>query len=161
LKKGKRKPAPIKDKVLRLSIDLGNALTSLVDREEDKDRILKEFSRLKDGLERAYFSIVNPSVIARDQKWISYYYWFEVERRPRYIEIFKGKRPIKEGLEDYRGYVVLEEGGYVTASSVCEWMGLDYGQGAATRYLWNYLNKVADKWGVENPGMTYDDWMGT
>jgi len=152
----KLKVAEIKGKTWRYIITLRDTLSHLVKTEEDKEKLGEEFKKLIEILDKEYRLIVNPSIIWRDKKWILARYWDKREKREYSVEVFKNKFPTKEGLQDYRGYVVLEEGGIEKGSTVCRDMGIEWGDNSAPRYLWNYLNKIADEKGVEEPEVTYE-----
>ena len=85
-------------------------------------------------------------------------YWDKKDKHEYIVEVFKNKIPMKEGLKDYRGYKVVLNGSFEKGSTVCEFMGIDWGMDSATRYLWHHFNKIANENGVEEPDETYESW---
>ena len=157
--KGESKIAEIKGKTWRNIIKLRDALSYLLKTEEDKGKLGEEFKNLIEILNKAYRSIVNPSVIKRDVKWVMARYWDEKDEHEYIVEVFRNKYPTREGLRDYKGYAVVLDGSIEKGTVTCELIGIDWGDDSAPRYLWNYLNKIADEKGVENPYETYEDLL--
>ena len=166
------KVATLKFEAVRRIIELRNALMDAAGQENLKENVRNLFNGLmKDFLER-YYTVVREiqimgqvaqkglSPIARDEKWIGAWVWDEGEEW--YLEVFKGLEPTREELRPYSGYVILAEdrgfSGRGCGAAVCRWIGLDWGRDSAPRFLWRYLNKLADVIGVEEPGDTFETW---
>ena len=152
--KGGGKIAEIKGKTWLYIIKLRDALSYLLKTEEEREKLREEFKNVIEISDKAYRSIVNPSVISRDEKGVLVRFWDETDEHEYIVEVFKNKYPTREGLRDYKGYVVVLDGSIEKGTVACELIGIDWGGGSAPRYLWNYLNKIADENGVEDPEET-------
>lgn len=151
VKSEKYKISEIKGKTLRYIIKLRYSLSCLLETEEERRNLREEFNNLIETLNQTYRSIVNPSIRSRDGKKILAWYWDEKEEWEYKIEVLKNKYPTKEGLKDYKGYAVVLDGTIEKGTTACELIGIDWGYGSAPKYLWDYLNKIADEKGVEEP----------
>jgi hypothetical protein len=123
-REGKPKVATIMGEVQDRMISLRDALIDFAETQQ-KEEIIKTFKEIMEKLSCSYRKHVNPSVIAKDNKWIIARYWDEIEGKEHGIEVFKHKKLTKEGLKDYRGYYVLLDANFEKGSFVCDKIGLD------------------------------------
>ena len=152
-------PAVLIRRVLNNLSRLTTTLPEMIE-EERKSQVLKSFLKITEDIDNLYLSIVNVSVRVRDDKYILARFKDE-DGNKGIFEILRGYKYDKEGasLEKIRGFSVYLENRKSECAVVCRLIGVDYGADSACRFLWRYLNKIADRFGVEYPNVSFEKWV--
>ncbi len=156
----RKKISTIFGKAERSFDELKKELIGLENNKENRESLREELDDHWKEIKRIYHSYINPAIHYKDKddKWIMARYLYQEKHGSsiiepsdpyRWIEVYNKVKPPE--MKPCKGYPVLLDGKLEKGSNVCDVLGINYGQDSAPRYLWNYLNDLADKNGVENP----------